>query len=126
MDIENLNEANSGSTYDIIKSGAARGILKTPEMNTGAVSFISGNLERFRNRLEDILIPNLSAKELIYLMVKSALETEFGRSFTINKGFDTMVKKVSDSIMTTPDLRRQALSIVSTILEKKLDPGKLN
>ena len=83
-------------------------------------------ITRFTESLSDAILPNLPAKELVCLIVRSALETELGKSFTLNGGFDKMVKKIADSIMVDPILRRQALSIVSQVLGSKTDTEKKN
>ncbi len=86
--------------------------------------FMPKDVELFRKKLSAMLLPNLPAKELICLITKCALEVEFGESFTLNKGFDKIVEKIADSVMRIPELRRQSLSIVSTIIEGKMDQRK--
>ncbi|MFA5098328.1 MAG: hypothetical protein WC490_06875 [Candidatus Margulisiibacteriota bacterium] len=85
---------------------------------------MSMNSERFYEKLSSVIMPNLPAKELISMMVSSALEVEFGTSFTLNPNFAKMVGKIADSIMTNPDIRRQALSAASIFIEKKMQMGK--
>ena len=86
--------------------------------------FIYNDISRFRESLEKTLTANIPAKELVTIMVKTALETEFGKTFTLMRGFDKMLLKISDSIMTDPALRRQALSVVSLIIDKRPEQGK--
>ena len=74
---------------------------------------------QFRQALGTVLHPNLPAKDLIATIVRTALEVQLGKSFTLNKGFDKMVEKISAAIMADPPLRRQALATVSLILENK-------
>ncbi len=80
--------------------------------------------ERFTEKLESILVPNIPANELITIIVKTAVEVQLGKSFTLNPGFDKMVNKIVSVIMTDPLLRRQALSVVSLVLENKTETGK--
>jgi len=98
---------------------------KSPS-SSDKILFGKDNIEKYRLRLSEQLSPNLPAKELILMLIRSALEVEFGPNFTLNKGFDKMVNKLADSVMTNPDLRRQALSVVGTILEAKASAGKKN
>lgn len=76
-------------------------------------------LSQFRQLLETVLHPNLPAKELVSSIVKTALEVQLGKSFTLTQGFDKMVEKLSGAIMADPPLRRQALATVSIVLENK-------
>jgi hypothetical protein len=69
--------------------------------------------------------PHHSARELVEKIVKSALEVEYGASFTVNAGFAKMVSKITDSIVTNPELRRQALSVASVYIDKKVEEIKL-
>lgn len=62
--------------------------------------------------------PNLTAKELAERIVIAALESEFGKSFTLTAGFAKMVNTLADSIVTNPDLRRQTLAVASTYIKK--------
>jgi|GEM_PF-1033411 len=78
----------------------------------------------FASRLEETLEPTLSAKELIEKIIKAALEVEFGPTFTLSKGFSDMVGTIADSIITNPDLRREALAIASKYLGKKISVSK--
>jgi hypothetical protein len=78
--------------------------------------------DRFESRLEETLQPTLSAKELIENIVRTALEVEFGHSFTISPGFAKMVSTIADAIVTNPELRRQALAIASIYIGRKLGP----
>lgn len=77
------------------------------------------NLDEFENKLERVISPNLTAKELAEKMVIAVLETEYGKSFTLSKGFAKMVNTLADSIVTNPDLRRQALAIASRYNKKE-------
>ena len=75
------------------------------------------NLELFDEKLGKSLSQNLTAKELAECIIVAALESEFGRSFTLNAGFAKMVKTLADSIVTNPELRRQALAVASTYIK---------
>ncbi|MCX5749086.1 MAG: hypothetical protein NTZ10_02410 [Candidatus Saganbacteria bacterium] len=108
----------------VLSSAIQKDMKKEPP--SSSFIFRTDNIGRYHERLSGLLSPNLPAKELIYLMIRSALEIEFGPSFTLNKGFDKMVNKLADSVMTNPDLRRQALSVVGTVLDKKTGTGKKN
>jgi len=76
--------------------------------------------DRFAARLQELISPGLSAKELIEIIVRAALEAEFGPSFTHSRGFDKMVSTIADSIVANPELRRQSLAIASEYLGKKI------
>jgi hypothetical protein len=82
------------------------------------------NLDEFENKLENIVSPNLSAKELAERIVVAVLEAEYGKSFTLSKGFAKMVNTLADSIVTNPDLRRQALAIASQYSKKNNERQK--
>jgi hypothetical protein len=76
------------------------------------------NLDSFEEKLEKALSPDLPAKELAERIVVAVLETEYGKSFTLSKGFAKMVNTLADSIVTNPDLRRQALAVASQYVKK--------
>ena len=78
----------------------------------------------FGNKLQQILEPSLSAKDLIDKIVRTALEIEFGPIFTTNRSFGKMVSVIADSIITNPDLRRQALAIASIYISRKMTVEK--
>jgi len=82
------------------------------------------NIERFKNKLDSSLIPSLPAKELVSLIIRAAIETEYGSAFTLSKNFDKMVKKLADTVMVSSELRREALSVASLFIEKKMPQGK--
>jgi len=75
----------------------------------------------FNERMLEQVTPGSSAKELLEKIVRSALEVEFGSEFTLNPGFAKMVSKIADSLVTNPELRRQALSVASTFITKKME-----
>jgi len=81
--------------------------------------------DQFHIRMLEQIQPHHSARELVERIVKTALEVEYGVAFTLNPGFAKMVSKVADSIVTNPDLRRQALSVASTYIDKKIEEIKL-
>ena len=97
-----------------------KGSINISRVVKGKTFAVINDLSRFREKLEEVLSPNLPAKELVIMMVRAALETEFGKTFTLMAGFDKMVIKISDSIMTDPALRRQALSVVSIVVDGKI------
>ena len=76
------------------------------------------NLDTFEEKLGSTLDPNLTAKELAERIVTAALESEFGKSFTISRGFAKMVSTLADSIVTNPELRRQALAVASVYIKR--------
>jgi len=82
------------------------------------------NLDAFENSLERFIKPNLPAKELAERIVLAALETEFGKSFTLTPGFAKMINTLADSIVTNPELRRQSLSVASLYISKARDNKK--
>ena len=47
------------------------------------------------------------------------LEVNMGKSFTLTKGFDKMVEKITLAVVADPLLRRQALAAVSMVLDQK-------
>ena len=82
------------------------------------------NLDHFEEKLEKLIDSNLTAKELAERIVIAALESEFGKSFTLTAGFDKMVNTLANSIVTNPDLRRQTLAVASTYIKKNRDSTK--
>lgn len=82
------------------------------------------NLDLFEEKLEQIIDPNLTAKELASRIVTAALESEFGKSFTLTPGFAKMIDTLADSIVTNPDLRRQTLTVASLYTKKNHDHKK--
>jgi hypothetical protein len=81
-------------------------------------------IDRFQENLEKTMSPNLSAKDMVQQIVRSALEAEFGTAFTRSKGFDKMVSTIADTIVANPDLRRESLSIASRFIERKVEITK--
>jgi len=81
------------------------------------------NLEAFEEKLSNIN-PSLSAKEMAERIVIAALEAEFGKSFTLSRGFAKMVDALAEVLVTNPDLRRQALSVASVYIKKNRDHQK--
>jgi len=82
------------------------------------------NLEIFEEKLSQNIGPDLSAKEMAECIVASALETEFGKSFTMSRGFAKMVNALAEVIVTNPELRRQALAVASVYIKKNRDHQK--
>lgn len=78
----------------------------------------------FNERMMETVNPGSSAKELLEKIVKSALEVEFGAEFTLNSGFAKMVSKIADSLITNPELRRQALTVAGTYINRKMELKK--
>jgi hypothetical protein len=76
------------------------------------------NLDSFEDKLDKMIAPNLTAKELAERMVVAVLETEYGRNFTRSPGFAKMVNTLADSIVTNPELRRQALAVATKFINK--------
>lgn len=74
-------------------------------------------MKLFEERLAD-LSPSLTAKEMAVEIVIAALESEFGRNFTINRGFARMVNVLADAIVTHPELRRQTLAVASLYIKQ--------
>jgi len=71
------------------------------------------NFEAFEEKIGQLIHPSHSSKEMARQIVVAALETEFGRTFTLSPSFAKMVDTLADVIVTNPDLRRQALSVAS-------------
>lgn len=71
------------------------------------------NINRFKDKLGQTINSNLTAKELAERIVRAALETEYGKNFTMTAGFAKMVNTLADSIVANPELRRQALSVAT-------------
>ena len=108
----------------IIKSAVDIPKIEATEQTPVILPGMALNSARFWEKLSSVIMPNLPAKDLISMIVRSALEVEFGASFTLNKNFGKMVDKIADSIMTNPETRRQALSAASIFIEKKMNMGK--
>lgn len=79
------------------------------------------NFEAFEEKIGLLIQPNHSSKEMARQIVIAALETEFGKTFTMSPSFAKMVDTLADVIVTNPDLRRQALSVSSYYIKKKRD-----
>ena len=75
------------------------------------------NLSTFDEKLGNLISHNLTAKELAERIVIAALESEYGKSFTLTAGFAKMVNTLAESIVTNPELRRQALAVASNYIE---------
>lgn len=125
MEQNNIENARiNGSARDaFLRSSVISGKLsfekdriKDPRQNT---DLQQDGASQFRQQLEAVLHPNLPAKELIATIVKTALEIQMGKSFTLTNGFGKMIEKISAAIMADPPLRRQALATVSIVLENK-------
>lgn len=82
------------------------------------------SLELFEENISSRLHPSLSAKEMAERFVVAALEAEFGRAFTLSPGFAKMVSTLAEMIVTNPDLRRQTLSVASSLIKKNRDNQK--
>ena len=82
------------------------------------------SLELFKTKLNNEIHPSLSAKETAEKIVIAALEAEYGKSFTLNRGFAKMVSALAEVLVTNPELRRQALHIASLYTNKKRDNQK--
>jgi hypothetical protein len=82
------------------------------------------NLEAFEEKINSNIHPSLSAKEVAERIVVAALEAEYGRSFTLTRGFAKMVDALAEVIVTNPELRRQALSVASAYIKKNRDHQK--
>jgi hypothetical protein len=82
------------------------------------------NLEAFEEKISSAVHPAHSPKETARQMVIAALETEFGRAFTISPSFAKMVDALAEVLVTNPDLRRQVLSVASFYIKKNRDYQK--
>ena len=82
------------------------------------------NIEIFESKLNEGLHPSLSSKEMAEKIVIAALEAEYGKSFTMNRGFAKMVNALAEVLVTNPELRRQALHIASLYIKKNRDHQK--
>jgi hypothetical protein len=78
-------------------------------------------IDIFHSRMLEQIDPAHSAKELVERIVKSALEVEYGATFTLSSGFSKMVSKIADVVVANPELRRQALSVASIYIDKKME-----
>jgi hypothetical protein len=82
------------------------------------------NLALFEEKLNNNITLSLSAKELAERIVIAALEAEYGKAFTMSRGFAKMVNTLAEALVTNPDLRRQALSVASLSIRKNRDYQK--
>jgi len=115
-------ERSTSATYD---SAPGNDLESAATAGATVLQFRTG-VSRFAEKLRETLEPNLPARELITVIISVALETDLGKSFTLTKGFDKMVQKIADSVMVDPNLRRQALAVVSQVVELKAVAGKKN
>lgn len=84
------------------------------------------SLNNFQEKLGNLIAPTLTAKELAECIVIAALESEYGKSFTLNRGFARMVSVLADSIVANPELRRQSLAVASTYFNQHRDNHTTN
>ena len=82
-------------------------------------------IDIFHSRMLEQIDPAHSAKELVEKIIKSALDVEYGASFALSPGFSKMVSKIADVVVANPDLRRQALSIASIYIDKKMEQTRI-
>lgn len=82
-------------------------------------------IDIFHSRMLEQIDPSHSAKELVEKIVRSALEVEYGAQFALTSGFSKMVSKIADVVVANPDLRRQALSVASVYIDKKMEETHL-
>ena len=82
-------------------------------------------IDIFHSRMLEQIDPGNTAKEHVEKIVRSALEVEYGHSFTLSSGFAKMVSKIADVVVSNPDLRRQALSVASVYIDKKMEETRL-
>jgi hypothetical protein len=82
-------------------------------------------IEIFHSRMLEQIDPSHSAKELVEKIVKSALEVEYGAAFVLSPGFAKMVSKIADIVVSNPELRRQALSVASVFIDKKMEETRI-
>jgi hypothetical protein len=82
-------------------------------------------IDIFHARMLEQIDPHSSAKEHVEKIVRSALEVEYGRSFTLSSNFSKMVSKIADVVVSNPDLRRQALSVATVFIDKKMEETRL-
>lgn len=119
---EKLRDVFIRSYFDISKFENS-----PPKAKNAAISPKQTNADRFSSMLTQVLNHNLPAKELIALIVKCALQIEYGEAFCTKGGFEKMAAKIANSIMINPPLRRQILAATNQVLEKKTSkPGNLN
>lgn len=120
---EKLRDSFIRSYFNIEKFEKNTNNDKTPPHNVG---FRQDHAFIFKEKLTKMLESSLPAKELIGVIIKCALEVEFGKSYISTKGFDKITSKIADSIMGNPTLRRQILSVTSIILENRIKKHVLN
>jgi len=82
-------------------------------------------IDMFHSRMLEQIDPAHSAKELVEKIIKSALDVEYGASFALSPGFSKMVSKIADVVVANPELRRQALSIASIYIDKKMEQTRI-
>jgi len=82
-------------------------------------------IDIFHSRMLEQIDPSHSAKELVEKIVKSALEVEYGAAFALSSGFSKMVSKIADVVVANPELRRQALSVASIYIDKKMEETRI-
>lgn len=82
------------------------------------------NYEVFEEKISNNLNAGLSAKEMAERFVVAALETEYGKAFTLSPNFAKMVNILAEMIVTNPDLRRQTLAMASLYIKKNRDHQK--
>ena len=79
------------------------------------------SVEAFEEKIAAVVSPIHSSKETARHIVIAALETEFGKTFTMSPNFAKMVNTLADVIVTNPELRNQALAVASYFIKKNRD-----
>jgi len=82
------------------------------------------DVEVFRTKLADNIHQQLTAEQLAEVIITAAMERQYGKAFTFTTGFAKMINTLAQSILTHPELRQQALTLVHTYLEQKNDYSK--
>ncbi|PIS29390.1 hypothetical protein COT42_05395 [Candidatus Saganbacteria bacterium CG08_land_8_20_14_0_20_45_16] len=82
------------------------------------------DVEVFRTKLADNIHQQLTAEQLAEVIITAAMESQYGKAFTFTTGFAKMINTLAQSILTHPELRQQALTLVHTYLEQKNDYSK--
>ena len=79
------------------------------------------NVATFEEKVAAVVSPIHSSKETARHIVIAALETEFGKAFTMSPNFAKMVNTLAEVIVTNPELRNQSQAVASYFIKKNRD-----
>ena len=80
---------------------------------------VKDKIDLFEKGLSNAIFKTDTIDKAIEKVVKTALACEFGPGFVVQKGADKMIKTISAGIISSSELRKQALVIIDKFAETK-------